>query len=71
LTVRGTSYRYNTLVAMGRNDEAQAMLDELQRLAPKAVAQAYLERGTTLFEEGQIDGAIAALEGALRADRRS
>lgn len=68
--VRGSSYRYNTLVAMGRNDEAQALLDGLQQLAPEAVAQAYLEQGTTLFEAGQIDGAIAALERALSADPR-
>ena len=32
------------------------------------LAQAFLERGTLLFEEGQIDGAIAALERALSAD---
>lgn len=66
--VRGTSIRYNALIGIGRNDEADAMLEELQRLAPDAVAEAYTERGSLLFAEGQIEGAIAALERAIAAN---
>jgi tetratricopeptide (TPR) repeat protein len=65
---RGASIRYNTLIAMERHDEAKAMLEELQRIAPDAVAAAYLERGTMLFDEGMTDLAIPALEQALAAD---
>ena len=66
--VRGTSVRYNTFIAMGRNDEARAMLETLQRIAPDAVAKAYFERGSMLFDDGLVDQAIPALEQALAAD---
>ena len=66
--VRGTSIRYNTLIALGRSEEAKAMLEELQRVAPGAVAQAYFERGTLLFDDGLIDLAISALKRAVAAD---
>jgi len=65
---RGMSIRYNTFIAMGRNEEAQAMIDELRRVAPDAVADAFFERGALLFDKGLIDQAIPALELALEAD---
>ena len=65
---RGLSVRYNTFIALGRNDEAKTMLEALQRAAPDAVAEAYFERGAALFDDGRIDQAIPALEQALEAD---
>jgi tetratricopeptide (TPR) repeat protein len=65
---RGLSIRYNTFIAIGRNEEAQEMLETLQRVAPDAVARAYYDRGIALFDDGLIDPAIPALEQALRAD---
>jgi tetratricopeptide (TPR) repeat protein len=65
---RGMSIRYNTFIAMGRNEEAQQMIDELKRVAPDAVADAYFERGALLFDQGHIEQAIPALELAIDAD---
>ena len=65
---RGLSVRYNTFIALGRNDEAQEMLEALQQAAPDAVAEAYFERGAALFDDDLIDQAIPALEQALEAD---
>lgn len=65
---RGHSVRYNTLIAMGRDDEAAAALAELRRVAPAAVAEAFFERGAMLFDEGFVKEAVPALEQSLAAD---
>jgi tetratricopeptide (TPR) repeat protein len=64
----GWSVRYNALNALGRTDEALAALEKLQEVRPDAVAQAFLDRGVALFDDGLVDDAIPALEQALRAD---
>ncbi len=66
--VRAVSLRYNTLIAAGREEESTVVLEKLQVLAPEVVGRAFLERGTALFEAGEIDPAISALERSLDAD---
>lgn len=64
----GLALRYNALAGLGREGEAGEALDELQSASPEKVAEAFYERGRGLFNNGQIDEAIEALERTVAAD---
>ena len=66
--VTALGVRYDSLRALGRNEEAQAAKADLAAKAPGVIIQSHLERGLELFNANRIEEARSSLEEVLVLD---
>lgn len=60
--------KYKAHAAAGQTEEAAAARERFAQANPEGGAQALVEEGTMAFQNGDMDGAIAALQQALAAN---